>query len=162
MKSQSGWVIIKKKSRRLRRDGREEVHPQPEVPRDGSAAPRVGQQSDSDGFTECKCLEHQLQTEFQSHRDLIDTFLGVWGFNQNKRPQSEIHLIRWTGQQQNKIPSPRQDGTKAKGIEKSLGRTDWDSGQLLSDEVFWSLAVRFRFARDEFIGLLGLWFIAEA
>lgn len=108
-------MIIKKKSRRFSRDGREEVHQEPEVARDGSAAARVRQQSDSDGFTECKCLEHQLESEFQSHRDLIDTFLGVRGFIRNKRPQSaQIHLIRRTGQQQNRIPSlrPRQDGTK--------------------------------------------------
>lgn len=76
-------MIIKKKRRRIGRDDREEVHQEPEVPRDGSATPRICQQSDSDGLTECKCLEHQLETEFQSHRDLIDTFLGVRGFNQN-------------------------------------------------------------------------------
>lgn len=82
-------MIIKKKPR----DDREEVHEEPEVPRDGSAAPRVGQQSDSDGSSECKCLEHQLESEFQSHRDLIDTFLGVRGFNQNKQTRSvEIYL----------------------------------------------------------------------
>lgn len=98
-------------------------------------------------------LEHQLETEFQSHRDLIDTFLGVRGFNQNKRTQSaQIHLIRRTGQQQNEKFLLRQDGTTAKeGIEGERGRTDWDSGQL-SDEVFWSLAVRSRFVGEEFIG----------
>lgn len=146
-------MIIKKKRRRIGRDDREEVHQKPEVPRDGTATSRVCLKSYSDGPPECKCLEHQLETEFQSHRDLIDTFLGVRGFNQNKRTQSaQIHLIRLTGQQQNEKFLLRQDGTTAKeGIEGERGRTDWDSGQL-SDEVFWSLAVRSRFVGEEFIG----------